>query len=808
MRADREAPMIRFHLLGSLQLRAADGRELRSVLAQPKRVALLAYLAAATPRGFHRRDSLVGLLWPDLDQEHARGALNQAVYQLRRSLGHGVILSRGNEEIGVDAAALKCDVSEFELALAAGTLRDALQVYRGDLLVGFFLPGAPEWERWLEAERSRLRDRAAKAAWTLAEKAAADQRASDTAHWGRHALTLAPGDETRLRNLVSLLHGLGDRAGAMRAYDEAVERLARDYEIEPSAETRALIEALRLGHPAATGAGSTDLGLSPPGAASASSAQRPAARDRSGDGREPGSVGPGSVRAGPRHRSPLPRRLRLLLAGVTVVALTVFGALLRLPAGTTGGASPDPASADLLHDRSRIAVLPLADLSPDPSDAYFADGLTEELISRLSVLGGFRVIARTSVLPYREGRRSVTEIGRDLEVDAFLEGSVRREGRRVRISVRLVHAGSLEHLWTQAYDAELAEVLPVQGEIAEKVAEALAVHIPAGERTRLAMDGTASPEAYSAYLKGRHLLGKLDEASFREALSQFQRALDLDPAFAHAWSGLASAYTQLSTLTVLAGAEAYPRARAAAQRGLELNPDLAEAHAALGMVETMYDWDTEGGERHFRRALELDPSSAAARRQYSVHLRNLGRFDEALDQVRLAQELDPLAVFPRIEEGLIHFLAGRSEEAIATYRAVLDVAPDQTHAYAFIALVKRTQGEIDAALSALEQADPDGDRPYAQAIRGYLHARAGRDDEARRFLVALDELSAHEPVTAFHRAVIHLGLGEHERALDLLEEAVDQPSWHLRLLKVEPVFDPLRGEARFQALLERVGLAS
>jgi TolB-like protein/DNA-binding SARP family transcriptional activator len=796
--------MIHFRTLGALELREPDGVELRSVLTQPKRVALLAYLAAASPQGFHRRDTLLGLLWPDLDEEHARSALSQAIYYLRQSLGRNVLVSRGNEEVAVDPDRLWCDAAAFRQALAAGDVGEALELYRGDLLPGFFLSDAVEWERWLEEERAQLRSRAAEAAWALAERTAAEGGAVSAAQWGRRALALTPGDEGQLRRFLVLLDRVGDRAGAAQVYVEFAERFARDYGIDPSPETQALVAAIRSRQAtveqdaAPVPAGSTsnaDPSVNP----APSGAQLDATASKTGHEAVRRDADP--------MRSLRLRRKRWLLSGgaAALVAALLVTVPLPWPRADRDATSRTRAGVGPLVD-SRLAVLPLADFSPDPDDAYFADGMTEELISRLSRLPGLRVIARTSVMPYRGGDRSIAEIGRELDVGTVLEGSVRKVGDRVRIAVQLVDPESQEHLWSADYDAELADVLAVQRQIAERVADALQLEIRARDHDPPARRTAEDAAAYTEYLKGRHFLGKLDGVSFRQAREHFQQALDVDPASARAWSGLADAYEHLSSVSALHPGDAYPRARAAAERALELDPDLAEAHASLAMAFSMYYRDSETAERHFQRAIELDPSYARARRMYASHLRNLGRFDEALAEVRQAQELDPLSAFPRLEEGIILYVARRYDAAILQCRRLLDTAPGSAHAHMLLALVYTQQRQYQEALAALTAGDPNGNQPDAHAIRGYIHAKTGRRDEARRTLDTLDQLGMEQPVSAFHKATIHIGLGEHDRAMDLLEQAAHERIGLIRLLNVEPIFDPLRSQPRFQALLRTVGL--
>jgi tetratricopeptide (TPR) repeat protein len=333
---------------------------------------------------------------------------------------------------------------------------------------------------------------------------------------------------------------------------------------------------------------------------------------------------------------------------------------------------------------------------------------------------------------------------------------------------------------------------------------AIPVQPPERARTGAGAGAPASAEAYGEYLRGRHFLGKRDERSFAAARNHFQRSVDLDPTFAAAWGGLADAYDRLATLAGLPAHEAYPRARAAAQRALLLDPGSAEAHTALGATLSSYDWDSEAAQRHLRRALLLDPGNARTYEAYAKHLRNLGRFEEALVQARKAQELDPLSASPHIEEAITLYLAGRHDEAIQKLRRLLAAQPDLTYAHHGLALNLAQQRRYDEALSALDGVDP----PHlnTHAIRGVISAMAGREAEARRVLETLEMPDGAPLVSSFHRAAIHTALGEHDRAFELLEEGFEIRASYLRLLGVEPIFIPLRDDPRFLDLLQRLGL--
>lgn len=456
--------------------------------------------------------------------------------------------------------------------------------------------------------------------------------------------------------------------------------------------------------------------------------------------------------------------------------------------------------------RNRLAVLPLESFSADPADAYFADGMTEELIARLSRLDSLRVIARTSVMPYRDTEKSAVEIGRELGVGTLLEGSVRKTGGQVRITVQLIDAASQEHRWSEAYDAEVEDVLGVQRTIAERVAEALDVQFRVGERRRLGKRGTNVAEAYDHYLKGRYLLNKWEPAPLEEARDHFQRALDLDPTFAGAWAGLADVYVVFGYLALLTPEETHTRGRAAAERALALDDELAEAHSALASVLTDYVWDWKAAEHHFRRAIELDPSYALAHQYVAECLRDQGRFDEALAEVRQAQALDPLSPYAVLVEGTVLWLGRRYDEALARLRHLLNVHGTFPPAHLFMGLVYLDTGHFEEALDSLDQGDPTRTFPDALGPRGMAWARMGRRAEAEDVLDELDTLSAERYVSPFLRALIYLDLGERERVFPLIEQAYEDRSWFIRLLKVLPALDPLRGEPRFESLLKKVGL--
>lgn len=359
-------------------------------------------------------------------------------------------------------------------------------------------------------------------------------------------------------------------------------------------------------------------------------------------------------------------------------------------------------------------------------------------------------------------------------------------------------------MWAESYEAELDDVPELQRKIAERIVTMLPLQPQAVEHRRLRERGTDDPEAYLLYLRGRHMLGKDDSGSFTRARGYFEQALERDPTYAEAWSGLSDAYDQLIWARALPSGEAYPRARAAAERALELNPDLAEAHASLARSLTSYYWDSEAAERHFRRAIELDPSDAQAHRTYAAHLRNHGRLEEARAEAKLALELDPLAFFPHFEMVLLFFFERRYDDAIERAQGLAGIGPGYPMVHFILAKARIQKGQYRAAIDDLDRVDPGGSFPPVLATRGYIQGITGRRAEARATLVALAELSRRTPV-AFERATVHLGLGEKNRALEWLAEAIEERDPRIRLLHGEPIFDALRSEPRFGELLERAG---
>jgi len=784
----REARVIELRALGSLSVRGSDGSELHGLIVQPKRLALLAYLCIATPYGFHRRDALLALFWPESDEEHARAALRKGLHVLRRAVGETAIVSRGEEDVGVDGQAVWCDASAFREHIDDGRLDRALALYRGDLLPGFFLSGLPAFEQWLESERSKCRELASVSAQRLAADLESHGKLDDAVAWARTAVTLSPSDERVLRRLLELLDRVGDRTGAIAAYDDFVRRVAAETEIEPSTETQRLVRRIRAG---ANG-----------------SARQPATPP---DPQVPitGHLDAPSIRpvASSMAIEWAPRSAwhRKAVLGAAVFAIAAAGA------GTTWWARQTPQSP-----RNRIeslVVLPFENLSSDPAQEYFADGMHEAIIDQLGRIGALKkVISRTSALRYRHSEKSVHDIARELRVDAVVEGAVLSADGRVRINVQLIDGSAEVRLWGESYERDAIHVLALQSAVASAIAEEIRITLTAEEHARLRGDRVVKPEAYRLYLIGNFKLGKQTEADFREALRYFQQATEIDPAYAAAYAGAAMAYIELgSWASSLPPDSVYHPAKAAALAALARDSTLAEAHIALARVKQLFEWDWSGAEAEYQRGIALNPNATYAWLTYANYLMSMGRFEQVVTISRHALDRDPLSPIAYNHLGWALDHLGRDAEALEQYRLALALAPEWHNLYLRLAEYYVMRGKFDEAArnaakaeSLLGAAGP----PAWLAQVGYTYARAHRRTDARRILNAMNVRATREYVPPVFFAFVYLGLGENQKALDFLERAYERHDVLLVWLKVRRHLDPLRDEPRFRDLMRRMNFPS
>ena len=453
-----------------------------------------------------------------------------------------------------------------------------------------------------------------------------------------------------------------------------------------------------------------------------------------------------------------------------------------------------------------LAVLPFQNLSGDPHQEYVSDGLTEALIGEVAKIGALRVISRTSVMRYKDDRKPLPQIARELNVGAVIEGSIARFGDRIRVSVQLLDGAKDKHLWAETYERDLAEIPKLWGEVAIGIAREIRARIQPAERVRLA-GRPVKRDAFEAYLRGRYYWNKRTAENIHKAIEFFRKSIDEDPAYARAYAGLADCYNQLGT--VLIGgqppAEIRPLAIASAKRALEIDPELAEGHAALAYAR-LYDWEWAAAEEGFQRSIGLNPSYSSAHLWYSHYLSIGKRPDEALREARLAHQLDPLSPIIQTQIGWILQHAGRYDEAIRELRKVLETDPDYVWALWRIGSCYASKSMFQEGIDALEKAATLSGR--SASILGTLaetYGLAGRKDEARKLLNELAALSRQRYVPAIAFAHAYIGLGDSERVLEWLEKAYQQRENGIAYLSVWNDDGGYRSDPRFHELLRRVG---
>ena len=491
-------------------------------------------------------------------------------------------------------------------------------------------------------------------------------------------------------------------------------------------------------------------------------------------------------------------RLWLVLTGLAMLVLLAAAYIIR--SRMQESAQPKITS---------LAVLPLKNLSGDPTQEYLADGMTEALIGRLAGIRDLRVISHTSVMRFKNAQLSVPEIAKTLGVDALVEGSVIREGSRVRVTVQLIRGSTDDHFWSETYDREMQDVLSLQSELAQSIAEKVEVTLSGEEHDRLSATRPVAPEVYESYLKGRFAANEgHSKAEIEESIGYYQDAIKKDPTFAPAYVGLAQTYTALGT--VFAGVspeETRPKVMEAAQKALQLDPNLADAHVALAN-DLQEEWHWTEAETEYKRALELSPNDVSAHVEYALWLLCQGRTDEAVDWIKRGRNLDPVAV-SGAGVAWILFQSHRYDEAIREARSALAVSPNSMGALLTLGFVLNANNQSAEAVTVLEKASSISHGSPAVIgvlIRAYAHA--GRRNDALRLLATLKKRkqAGYVPAAAFLNA--YLGLGDNNQAFVWFEQCYKEKSNILQFLKTHPYFDPVRSDPRFVDLVHRVGLTS
>lgn len=493
-------------------------------------------------------------------------------------------------------------------------------------------------------------------------------------------------------------------------------------------------------------------------------------------------------------------RLASVVSGILAVAAIASGIVAHYGRGIAAS------KVGLGHDTS-IVVLPLENLSGDKDQDYFADGMTDDLTANLAKIRSLRVISRSTAMAYKGTHKPLSQIAQELHVDAVVEGTVLRAGQRVRITAELVQVSTDQHLWADTYESQIGDILALQNRVSSAIVDQIRINLTPEDKERLAKNPSVSPEAYEDYLKGRYYWNKRSGEGFAKAIGYFEDATRKDPQYALAYAGLADCYGIIGATIFgnLPAAEAAPKAKAAAIRALEIDPSLAEAETSLAIAKFNYDWDWAGAAEGFKRAIQMDPSYATAYQRYSLYSIAMGRFGDSFEQINKARELDPLSISINSSLGWRFYLARQYDRAIEQLRNTLEMDPSYEWARLILGQAYEQKGEYKLAIEELRKAvELSHNSPLMISALAHTYAATGNHSEAQRLLAQLEAQSKTQYVSPYYIAVVYLGMGKSELAMDWMEKAFADHSNGLVFLRVEPELDPLRSNPRFVTLQQQL----
>jgi TolB-like protein/DNA-binding SARP family transcriptional activator len=722
-------------------------------------------------------------LWPEADPERARHSLDDALSALRRELRSDALFL-GVASLSLNPEVLENDLADYASALRDGDAERAVALYAGPFLDGFFVPDAGEFERWVEAERGRRSQAHARVLDSLASDSTARGDFAAAVRWCQARVGTDPLDTPATVRLLGALMSAGSQAEALRVARVHEALLREELDSAPGGEWDAVVAGLRADRPAV---------LRPTTVATVA---QPA----------PPVYSPTTDRISDVAPVPVERRSwmsPIIVAGVLlVIAFGGYAVWRGRSTSTMSAAAAVPSRP--VAPRTSIAVLPFAHVGGGVTDEPFVDGLTDELISALGKQPGIRVTGRTSAFAIKDRGLNVRTIADTLGVGTVLEGSVRRAGDQLRVSVQLVSAADNTVLWTETYDRKLADVFAVQSEIAHAIAGALLPKLgkPAVSLGSVRVRDLAT---YELYLKGRYFWGRRTRGDLRRAVDYFEQAVARDPTYAQAYAGLADARILLIILGDSPPTEQLPLARQAAAAALRIDSTLAEAHAALGNIYEAFDWDSRGADRELARAVELDPGYATAQLYHGIHLLNRGQFDDAVATLERARTLDPLASAVRMQLGRAYVSVHKPDLALPLLRSALELTPEFTAAYLHIGdayLQKRDP--VSALVAYRRAAELNGGRDSAQIAYGL--AATGQRDEAVRLLTAFVGAPKHRYLPPVPVAKAYVAIGDANAAFRWLERGFEERAAQMRTIKVTPGFNPLHSDPRWAILLRRMNV--
>jgi TolB-like protein/DNA-binding SARP family transcriptional activator len=784
--------MIELRLLGGADLQMADGADPSAILAHPKRLALLAYLAAGRPFGFHQRDALVALLWPNLDQGHARGALRQTLLRLRQSVGKRVVVTRGDEAIGLDANLLWCDVRAFDVELSGGRPDEALALYRGDFLPGVFDAGAPEFERWIDGERRGLRLRATRAAWLASDQA---EQAGDTARcaeWAQRAVRLAPDDEPGARRLITLLERVGDRAGASRACDELERYLKMELEVAPSADTTTLLAMIRGNEAPAE-----------PALSAADPVRIARAVTREGPDGDRRVIVPRVTRVPSKSDESLPdgqpasralvRSRRTVLVALAAAAIVLLVGRTLLPRATTSA------------EEQSVAVLPFVNATGSREDDYLSEGMTDELTSALVSMEGLRVASRSSAYSFRGKRAEATTVGTKLGVSNVVEGAMSRIGTRIHVTAQLIRAADGRTLWSESFERTADSVFNLQRDVAARIVGALRLHTDYDAEQAFSF-GTLSPEAHDLYTKGRFYWNKRSASTTEAAIPFFEQAIAKDSLYARAYAGLSDSYSYLAMFGGALPSTLADKAKQAATKALSLAPQSPDAITSMGLYHLTFDWDWRAVDQRFSEAIRLRPRWAQVRLYNAFYLLAMGKTDAALEETKRAEEVEPFFQIATARVGQFYYFDHRYDQAIRQLRKALEFDSTYRIAQASAAFAFSQLGQHDSAIAWASKSVRSPDRAYgpSTSVLGTAYGLAGRRADALGVVRELHKASKQHYVPPINFAMIFATLNESDSVFFWLERSYADRNWSVTYALADPIFDGFHADPRWEPFVRKV----
>jgi TolB-like protein/DNA-binding SARP family transcriptional activator len=773
------SPKFRLRTFGTLRLvGSADDAVLGDHGHHRRRLALLAVLAASGEQG-RSRDQLLGLFWPEVSQPRARHSLEQLLYAIRTSLDEDVFL--GVNPLRLSAACLESDVGSFADALTRGDLEAAVELYCGSFLEGFYLGDAPEFEQWMDAERGRIARSYMDALEGLAKKSENANDFATAAQWRQRLIEADPLSSKYAIGLIRALVSAGDHASALK-YAERYEALVgQELGTSVGPAVAELVAEVRAD-------AKTESVV-------ARGASQPAQPERDRDASTRGTRANLAVEPSDSTRLPAQpksraraRRRRAAGYGIAAVALAaVLAASWLQPRMRSVGPAMAVAPS--------IAVLPLANLSGDPHDAALVDGISQELMGMVAKIHRLRVVAPTSAFVFKNSTLDVRRIADSLGVSSIFEGSVQRDGQRLRVQVRLVDARDGSTRWAETYNRELKDILLVQSEIAAAIARELDIRLGGPTLDALRRQPTQNLAAYELYLRGSDNALFRSDSALRLALEYFSQAIALDSTYAAAYAGMAKRY-----LALLQGQQVptstralYALAEAAALKAVALDDSLGEAHGAVGVLR-LVAFDLPGAEKELKRAAAIDPSDRGNHQKLAALYEFEERLGDALAEANLAAENDPLSASAHVEVARALCFNGQNAQGLASLKLVEAVRPPLLRIPLYTAICHAMKQDWPAAVAAMRTSG--GNR--GRGLLGYALARSGQRQEALAILAQLVNHAQRTNQGAFEVAVVHAGLGDRDRAFQWLDRSKNDFSLSENIML--PVFDDLHADPRFERL--------